>query len=139
MAGISKKDMVINNIIAAMGQHLDSKLLRLLENVIRQNLYGLEITDECTDLAVRMEDNDRIVQVFLASKKLEGCKDNSLLQYRLTAQQFFSVIQKKYTDVTKDDVKVYLAWRMQRVKPKTCLLYTSCRSLWNRSRTRGRI
>lgn len=119
MAGISKKDMVINNIVAAMGEHLDSKLLRLLENVMRQNLYGLEVTEECTDLAVRMEDNDRIVQVFLASKKLEGCKDNSLLQYRLTAQQFFSVIQKKYTDVTKDDIKVYLAWRMQRVKPKT--------------------
>ena len=119
MAGISKKDMVINNIVAAMGEHLDSKLLRLLENVMRQNLYGLEVTEECTDLAVRMEDNDRIVQVFLASKKLEGCKDNSLLQYRLTAQQFFAVIQKKYTDVTKDDIKVYLAWRMQRVKPKT--------------------
>lgn len=74
MAGISKKDMVINNIIAAMGQHLDAKLLRLLENVMRQNLYGLEVTEECTDLAVRMEDNDRIVQVFLASKKLEGCR-----------------------------------------------------------------
>lgn len=44
MAGISKKDMVINNIIAAMGQHLDSKLLRLLENVIRRCLSQIGAT-----------------------------------------------------------------------------------------------
>lgn len=118
---ISNKDIVINNIIAAMGTILDSIQLQALENEVRKNLYGLKIEEECTALSVNLDDNEKVIRTFLASKKLEGCKLKTLEQYKCTARLFFGLVQKNYRDVTKDDIKVYLAHRMQQVKPNTLL------------------
>lgn len=118
---ISNKDVVINNIIAAMGHILDTIQLQALENAIRQNLYGIKLEEECTELAIHLDDNEKILRTFLASKKLEGCKVKTLGQYRCTAQMFFRTVQKNYREITKDDIKVFLAYRMQKVKPNTLL------------------
>ncbi len=120
-AAISNKEIVIQNIIAAMGPLMEAVQLQALENVVRQNLHGLTLEEECTALSTWLDDNAHVINVFLASKKLEGCKRVTLIQYKTTAYQFFSQIRKNYRDITKDDIKVYLAWRMQRVKPNTLL------------------
>lgn len=116
---INAKEIVIHNIIASMGTILETVQLQRLENVIRQNLQGLTLEKECTQLSTWMDDNDHMIKVFLANKKLEGCKDASLEQYRITAKQLFSFAQKNYRDITKDDIKCFLAFRMQKVKPNT--------------------
>ena len=118
-AAISNKEIVIQNIIAAMGPIMEAVQLQALENVIRQNMHGLTIEEECTALSTWLDDNEHVIKVFLASKKLEGCKRVTLIQYKTTAHQFFAQIRKNYREVTKDDIKVYLAWRMQFVKPNT--------------------
>lgn len=120
-AAICNKDIVINNIIAAMGNVLNTVQLQTMENAIRKSLYGLKLEEECTDLAVHLDDNEKVMRTFLASKKLEGCKVKTLVQYQCTANMFFRTIQKNYRDVTKDDIKVFLAYRMQKVKPNTLL------------------
>lgn len=120
-AAISNKEIVIQNIIAAMGPIMEAVQLQALENVIRQNMHGLTIEEECTALSTWLDDNEHVIKVFLASKKLEGCKRVTLIQYKTTAYQFFGQIRKNYREVTKDDIKVYLAWRMQHVKPNTLL------------------
>ena len=57
--------------------------------------------------------------MFLASKKLIGCKDGSLEQYALSIKQFFGTINKNYRDVTKDDIKYFLAIRSGEVAHNT--------------------
>lgn len=116
---INRKEIVIHNILASMGPILEAIQLQRLENTIRQNLHGLTLEEECTQLSTWMDDNDHMVGVFLANKKLEGCKEKSLEQYRITATQFFRFAQKNFRDVTKDDVKLFLAFRMRDVKPNT--------------------
>ncbi|MDO4285245.1 MAG: phage integrase N-terminal SAM-like domain-containing protein, partial [Eubacteriales bacterium] len=116
---ISSKEIVINNIIAAMAPALEAEKLRILEATVRNCLYGLKLEEECTQLMVRMEDNEKILRIFLASKKLEGLKDKSLEQYRMTAQQLFRWINKDYREIEKDDIKTFLAYRMRTVSPNT--------------------
>ena len=88
-AAISNKEIVIQNIIAAMGPIMETVQLQALENVIRQNLHGLTVEEECTALSTWLDDNEHVIKVFLASKKLEGCKRVTLIQYKTTAYQFF--------------------------------------------------
>lgn len=116
---ISNKDAVINNIIAAMGTILNTVQLSVLENTVRQNLRGMKIEEECTQLSTWSDDNEHMITIFLANKKIEGCKQGSLEQYKGTAKQFFRYTKKNFRDITKDDVKLYLAYRMQTVKPTT--------------------
>lgn len=118
---VTNKEMVIHNILAAMGPILETIQLQALENAIRQNMQGLTLEEECTQLSTWLDDNAHVVSIFLASKKLEGCKKDTLIQYKTTARLFFSVIQKNYRDVTKDDIKIFMARRMQNVKQSTLL------------------
>ena len=106
---MNTKEIVINNIIIAMQDRIDSDQLRELDNILRINLSGMNIEEECTELSTDVDDNLYILKVFAANKKLEGCKDNTIEQYVRHTKNLLEDINKNYKDVTKDDIKKYLA------------------------------
>lgn len=118
---IDNKELYIHNSIADMAEYFDADQLHNLEYIMRKNLKGKNIVSESTELSTWLDDNEHVIKIFLASKKLEGCKDSTLIQYKLSACQFFTQVQKNYRDVTKDDVKLYIAYRMKAVKQTTLL------------------
>lgn len=102
---LTNKEIVIQSIVTAMSVILDTVQLQALDNILREKLHGLQIEEECTQLSTWADDNDYILKVFQANKKLEGCKDNTLYQYKNTAKQLFEFTGKNYRDISKDDVK----------------------------------
>lgn len=116
---MEKKELVINSVIMAMQEYLNSEQLRELDNALRINLRGIRLEEECTELATEVDDNMYILKVFAANKKLEGCKDNTIEQYLRQTKHLLDTVNKNYKNVTKDDVKFYLAMYSQRVKPNT--------------------
>ena len=113
------KETVINRVIVEMQQWIETKVLKRLEEAIRSALYGCKVEEESTELSTCMDDNMYILQVFAANKKLEGRKEISIMQYVRHAKNFLEDINKNYRNVTKDDVKVYLARYSQNHKPNT--------------------
>ena len=116
---MDKKEIFINNVIIAMQDKLNSEQLRELDNIIRINLRGIQIEEECTELSTDVDDNMYILKVFAANKKLEGCKDGSIEQYLRYTKNLLLFINKNYKNVTKDDVKMYLAVYSKTVMPNT--------------------
>lgn len=116
---LTNKEIVIQSIVTAMSVILNTVQLQALDNVLREKLHGLRIEEECTQLSTWNDDNDYMVKVFYANKKLEGCKDNTLEQYMLSARQLFEFTNKNYRDITKEDLKYYMAVRSQKVKRNT--------------------
>ena len=116
---LTNKEIVIQSIVTAMSVILDTVQLKALDNILREKLHGLQIEEECTQLSTWADDNDYILKVFQANKKLEGCKDNTLYQYKNTAKQLFEFTGKNYRDISKDDVKYFMAVRSQQVKRNT--------------------
>lgn len=119
MGNQTNKEIVICSIITAMSVNLEGQQLKQLDNVLRQKLHGLRLEEERTELSTWTDDNEYIGKMFLASKKLIGCKDGSLEQYALSIKQFFTMINKNYRDVTKDDIKYFLAVRSGEVAHNT--------------------
>lgn len=115
------REMYIHTNIADMSDYLNIEQLHTLEYILRKNLKGKDIINECTDLSTWVDDNEHIIKLFLVSKKIEGCKNSTLIQYRLSIKNFFLMVQKNYKDVKKDDVKMFLALRMKKVKQTTLL------------------
>ena len=113
------KELVIHSIITAMSPSLDSEELRHLDDILREKLHGMKLEEECTELSTWNDDNEYIVKIFLANKKLIGCKAGSLEQYALSLKQFFGMIDKNYRDVKKDDIKYFLAIRSGEVAHNT--------------------
>lgn len=89
MGNQTNKEIVIQSIITAMSVTLDSQQMKQLDDVLRQKMHGLSLEEESTELSTWTDDNEYIVKMFLASKKLIGCKDGSLEQYALSIKQFF--------------------------------------------------
>ena len=113
------KEIVINNVIIAMQDRINSEQLRELDNILRINLMGMKIEEECTELSTETDDNMYILKVFAANKKLEGCKEKTIEQYARYTKNFLNDTNKNYKNVTKDDIKMHLAIYSTRVAPNT--------------------
>lgn len=116
---MEKKEIVIGEIEVAMSEDLNIEQLRKLDNVIRLKLRGIRFEDECTELSTELDDNEYILQLFAANKKLEGCKNDSIVQYVRQTKDLLLNVNKNYKNITVDDVKCYLAIYSQHAKPNT--------------------
>lgn len=116
---MENKEIIINEVIISMQEYLSGDQLRTLENTLRIKLRGFRLEEECTELSTDVDDNMYILKAFAANKKLEGCKDDTIGQYLRQTKDLLDKCNKNYKNVTKDDVKCYLAVYSQHVKPNT--------------------
>lgn len=105
------RENVINDVVTAMSPLMDSMELNMLEGAVRGALRGVKLEKECTELSTELDSTLHMLDCFAACKKLEGCKENTLKQYIRTAKRLFALIGKGYQEITKDDVRYYLAAR----------------------------
>ena len=113
---MSRNSKFINDVICAMAVELDNIQLQKLENVLNNNLYGKQITNECTELSTYSDDNDYILKVFAANKKLENLSEKSISQYVRTTRKLLLTLNKNYKDVTTNDIKYFLDMYQSRNK-----------------------
>lgn len=98
----------VNDVICAMAVALNGVQLQMLERVLNKNLYGKQITTECTDVATQQDDNEYILNVFKAKKKLENLSPKSIEQYVRTTKNMLETLGMNYKDVKTNHIKCYL-------------------------------
>ena len=113
------RENVINDVVTAMSPLMDSMELNMLEGAVRGALRGVKLEKECTELSTERDNTLHMIDCFVACKKLEGCRESTLEQYKRTAKRLFELTRKGYHDITKDDVRYYLAVRAPQVGPNT--------------------
>jgi len=112
------KEKVIKDIMLSMSEELNSKQLRALEDTLRINLHGVKMEQESTEISTYSDDNDYILKLFVANKKLENKSDKSIKQYVNDTKKMLQALNKNYKDVTTDDIKYYLA--LYQTQHKVC-------------------
>jgi len=55
-----------------------------------------------------MTDNNRILELFLSAKRIEGCSEKTLYYYNNTIREMFAGIGKPVLDISADDLRGYL-------------------------------
>lgn len=90
-------EKLIQSVIMAMQDSLDDEQLRMLENVLALNLHGMEIKEECTQLVTSERHWEKILRMYIASKRLENCAESTLIAYRRCITMLFEGINKKIT------------------------------------------
>lgn len=69
-----------------------------------------DITEKQTAIVPYTQDeNLKIIKVFISTKLLEGKSKKSMMHYKNCLELFFQTVGKSYKDITKDDIKKYLA------------------------------
>ncbi|MCM1026510.1 MAG: tyrosine-type recombinase/integrase [Roseburia sp.] len=94
----------------AIGGEWDETRLRIVLN-------DYDITKRTTELVIAGSSEwQKAVQMFLVTKKVEGCTEKTIRYYKGTLRKFFHEIGMELKEIDADQVKYYLAIRASRDK-----------------------
>lgn len=101
-------ETIINEIMQGMLPYLDNGQLAELQRVMRHALHGKTILEEEVDENRKTEENNKVVDMFISAKRVEGCSEKSLKYYSVTIATVLTAIQKDIRHITTDDLREYL-------------------------------
>lgn len=96
---------------------MDTSIIRLIEERMiphlnthqQQALHDTLI--QCfaeQEMQKRIDDNQHLVSVFLAAKRVEGCSEKTVRYYDSTIRNVLTTVQKDIKTITTDDLRIYL-------------------------------
>lgn len=91
---------IINTVMYQMNQYLDNQQLLRLKTVLENTMNGGE-SEENNSL--------KLLERFIATKKLEGRSEKTLKYYRNTVEKMLDVLNKDVKAITTDDLRCYLS------------------------------
>lgn len=92
---------------------LDKRMSKELVSVVDMALTALfqkyDVSEACTDLAVCDDSNERIINTYIASMRLEGRSEKTLKQYYDALTKLLDEIPKSIKDIRTNDIRYHLA------------------------------
>lgn len=104
---MTRKELFKNEILMKMKYHLGKNELAILENVLSEILYQIEIMDAVTLPATVDTSNQYILELYELKRSLV-LKESTMEEYMITAKEFVKYIDKSLVRVEKEDVEYYL-------------------------------
>ena len=87
---------------------LDQRQQEILKAVMLRCLEGYEVKQKDRKKS-EAEDNFRLLDIFLSSKRVEGCSEKTLKYYQITTEKLIETLNKPIIDITTDDLRNYLS------------------------------
>lgn len=103
------KEHFINEIADAMSEVLSFEQMTELNNVLLQVVSRYEIVDDTENVKEDVKSNNRILEIFLSAKQVEGCSIKTIKYYESTVRQLYKKMPKKVSEYTTEDIRAYLA------------------------------
>ena len=100
------KQQIITDVVQQMLPHLDNAQLKQLQKVLEHTLFDCEITKQ--DETETTNDNPKLVDDFVAAKRIEGCSEKTLKYYRTTIETMVTSIDKSIRHIQTEDLRSYL-------------------------------
>lgn len=102
------KQKLINNVLQGMLPFLNNAQSAQLQKVLERELVKVELT-ECEQNPAEMKnDNERLAELFLSAKRVEGCSEKSLKYYHSTISAMLGTVGKRVQEIETDDLREYL-------------------------------
>ena len=99
------KQKLIQTVVTDMLSYLNNAQVEKLQEVLLHVLWGYDISLS-NGKAERQEQN--LLVLFLAAKRIEGCSEKSLKYYQATTQAMLDGIGKPIKEIVTEDIRQYL-------------------------------
>lgn len=104
------KASLINEICSLMSEHLTEEQNRLLKINLQKVFHQFNIPAYSGCLSDQtMQTNIKLLNLFIAAKKIEGCSQNTLKYYSATLLNMINSIQKNVCTIETNDIRFYLS------------------------------
>lgn len=102
------KQKFINNVVQGMLPFLNNAQSVQLQKVLERELAKVDII-ECAQNPIEIKnDNERLVELFLSAKRVEGRSEKSLKYYCSTICTMLETVRKHVQEIETDDLREYL-------------------------------
>lgn len=115
------KKELINEVLRQMLPHLNNAQSEQLKKVLEHTFYDCEIIENKKEVDT-LKSNAHLTELFISSKRIEGCSEKSLKYYESTISAMVSDIGKDIKCVDTDDLRTYLTnYQQQRNSSKVTI------------------
>lgn len=83
-------------------------------NALTIVLGNYEVYDRCTDIAVRSDINEKLMQRYASCLLIDGKSLKTIAQYKRTLQRLEDYLGKPFPEMTSYDIRIFLAYDKQR-------------------------
>ena len=102
-------ETLMRDVVQGMLPFLDNAQLEELQYVLRQALQGKTVVEnDPMDDEQRGIENKRLIDLFIAAKRVEGCSEKSLKYYSVTISMMLQEVGKEIRHILTDDLRLYL-------------------------------
>lgn len=98
------KNSLIRTINSEMHSYLNNYQLEKLNEILEYNLYNYDVIE----IEENKKELENYTELFIASKKVEGCSDRTLNYYQTTIDNMLEAINKNIKMVDTNDLRNYL-------------------------------
>ena len=100
------KHGLMTEVMQQMLPYLNNAQLKQLRQVMEQTLYHYEVTG--METKPEEDDNDNLIAMFIAAKRIEGCSEKTLRYYQTTINAMVSSLGKNVLHILTEDLRTYL-------------------------------
>lgn len=101
------KEKLITEIMQGMLGSLNNEQLGRLQKVLEHCFFSVEVIEGVSS-SDSTEQNDKILDSFIAAKRIEGCSEKSLTYYKTTIETMMVRVNKSVQQMETDDLRIYL-------------------------------
>ena len=98
------KNSLIRTINSEMNSYLNNYQLEKLNEILEYNFYNYEVVE----IEENKKDFEDYTELFIASKKVEGCSERTLNYYQTTIDNMLEEIDKNIKTIDTNDLRSYL-------------------------------
>lgn len=103
---------LVDEIMEHIGDYVTDQFA--VSNSIYIILDKYEVKKKSTEIVkYKADSNEMLIKKFLVAKKIKGCTDRTIQFYKLILETSFERIKKNAVDVTIDDLRVWIAYRLR--------------------------
>lgn len=107
---------ILQSVVGALNGKVEDGIIDLVHDVLVIQLNNYELTERCTEVAVRDESAEGMLSKYIATKRIEGKAESTLQRYREQDVALLRYLGKPLDKITTDDLRFYLSIKRQRDK-----------------------
>lgn len=113
---------IVQKVMQVLIGKVDDDVIDMVQDALIIQLNAYELTERCTEVAVRDDTAEGKLNKYIATKRIEGKSERTLRRYREQDMALLNFLGKPMEKITTDDIRFYLSVKRQRDKLKNSTL-----------------
>ena len=117
------KTELFKEVCNKMNPHLSAAQSIILEQTLHQVFQNISVSARSLSASdTDRAENEKLLNLYIAAKKIEGCSDNTIHYYTSTLSQMLMTLNKNVSTIETNDLRLYLSdYQNTRNSSKTTL------------------